>query len=86
MAGAFRMALSRAQVTITPPGGGAAEVLTEVTATVRDGQAKARKYARDLATMPAAELTRHNSTHFTVVGPDGTTWDVLKDCGCSGAR
>lgn len=83
MAGMFHMALSRCKVTITAPDG-STELHTEVTATVRDGMAKARKFAADVATMPATELVRITGKHYTIVGPDGTTWDVLRDCGCSG--
>lgn len=80
----FHMALSRATVTVSGPEG--TTVHKEVTATVRDGVAKARKFGQDVATMPAKELTRHTGKHFTVVGPDGLTWDVLRDCGCGGRR
>lgn len=83
MAGMFHMALSRAKVTITRPDG-STEVHDQVTATMRDGQARARKFAQDVATMPATELVRHTGKHFTIVGPDGTSWDVLRDCGCGG--
>lgn len=81
MAGAFRMALSRAKVLVTAPDG-TTEVHDQVTATVRDGIAKARRYSTDVATMPATELTQHTSRHFTITGPDGTTWVVTKPCNC----
>lgn len=84
MAGAFRMALSRATVTATYPDG-RTELIGQkslVTATVRDGVARAKTGSQYVAEMPATELVRHGSKHFTVVGPDGTTWDVLRDCGC----
>lgn len=84
MAGAFRMALSRAKVTVTLPDGTPGPVYDEVTTTVRDGHAKARKYAVDQAVMPVAELTTHTSRHFTIVGTDGTVWDVAKPCNCRG--
>lgn len=83
MAGMFHMALSRAKVTITHPDG-AIEVHDEVTATLRDGVAKARKFARDVASMPATNMVRHSGKEFTITAEDGTTWHVLRDCGCGG--
>lgn len=83
MAGMFHMALSRAKVTITRPDG-STEVHDQVTATVRDGQARARRFAQDVATMPVAELTRHHGKWYTLKALDGTEWDVLRDCGCGG--
>jgi len=70
-------------LTITRPDG-STEVHDQVTATMRDGQARARKFAQDVATMPATELVRHTGKHFTIRGADGTEWDVLRDCGCGG--
>lgn len=83
MAGSYRMALARAKVTATAPDG-QVTVYDEVTATVRDGKALARKFSQDLATMPATDLVRHTSRHFTITGPDGTVWDVAKPCNCGG--
>lgn len=85
MAGQFRMALSRAKVTITPPGG-PERVEDQVTATVRDGVANLKRHAAQVAKMDATTLVRASSRDFTITGPDGTVWHVTKPCGCSGSR
>lgn len=85
MAGQFRMALTRAKVTITPPDG-PERVEDQVTATVRDGVARLKRHAAQVAEMPATDLVRASSRNFTITGPDGTVWHVVKDCNCTGSR
>ena len=85
MAGAYRMALSRAKATITTPDGGE-QVEKNVTATVRDGKARLKRGNVVVAEMDATELDRRNGRHYLVTGADGTVWDVLRDCGCGGSR
>lgn len=84
MAGMFHMALSRADVTVTHPDG-TTEKHMQVTATLRDGTGRARKFAQDVATLAnVTELVRHTGKHYTLKAADGTEWDVLRDCGCGG--
>jgi len=85
MAGAYRMALSRAEVTVTPAGG---EPITHkaVTASVRDGMAVVKQGGRVIDQMPVATLERASSRDWMIVGPDATTWHVTKRCNCSGGR
>jgi hypothetical protein len=82
MAGAYRMALSRATVELRSPDGTLQDTLTNVTATVRDGVARARTGSRQVAEMPAEQLVRDGKRAFIVTGTDGATWVVTKPCNC----
>lgn len=81
MAGAYRMALSRADLVVARPGA-ALETHTNLTVSVRDGVAKARTGSRTVAEMPVATLDQDGRRSYTITGTDGTVWTVTKDCGC----
>jgi hypothetical protein len=84
MAGAYRLALSRATVEVTDPAGQLVATHTGVTATVRDGVARAKAGSVVVAEMAGAELLATSRKAYSVRGADGTTWSVTKPCGCSG--
>lgn len=80
MAGAFRMAVSRARVDTST-----GEVIKLATVTVRDGVARVKRGNQVVREMTAADVTREGKSRYVIVGAD-ETWTVFKDCGCSGAR
>ena len=84
MAGAYRMALSRATVEVRDPAGNLVATHPGVTATVRDGVARAKAGSVIVAELADAELQVQGRKAYTVTGADGTTWTVTKPCGCSG--
>lgn len=86
MAGAYRLALSRATVEVLSPEGETIATHTGVTATFRDGTAVARLGSGPVAEMPATDVTRTGRNRYTIAGEDGTTWLVSKPCGCAGGR
>lgn len=86
MAGAYRLALSRATVEVLDPSGATVATHKLVTATFRDGVATARSGSGPVATMEATDVTRTGRNRYTIAGTDGSTWLVSKPCGCAGGR
>lgn len=85
MAGAYRMALSGAEVVVTDPGGGV-QPFPRVSVSVRDGIARMKQSGGQLLSeMEAADLAGRGR-NWTITGLDGTTWSVSKPCGCGGSR
>lgn len=80
MAGAYKLLMSRAKVTVT---GEYYRLISSATVSVRDGVAMLT--SRDAApiTMDVASVTRTGKA-ATIVGTDGTTWEVKRGCGCGG--
>jgi hypothetical protein len=87
MAGAYRIALSRATVEVLNAEGATIGGHTAVTFSVRDGVAKLRTGAAQVAEMPiTGDVERTGRNAYTVTGTDGTVWLVTKPCGCAGGR
>lgn len=85
MGGAYRFALSRADVIVQDPQGQVIATHAGTTVTIQDGVARATVGATTVATMVVAEVTRTGRKKATITAPDGSSWLVSKDCGCGGA-
>lgn len=78
MAGGYRLLMSRAKVTVSHPALPGDDVVhTATTVTVRDGVAKLTGRAGELvAPLTGVTVQRHSARRATVVGDDGTVWQV----------
>lgn len=83
MAGAYKLLMSRAKVTIA---GEYNRSIPSATVSVRDG--KATITSRDAApiVMDVASVSRTSGKSATITGTDGTTWEVKRGCGCGGSK
>lgn len=95
MAGAYKLLMSRAKVTVTAPLDRTdvsmdavrnSGVIPSATVSVRDGVATIT--SRDAApiTMDVASVSRTSGKSATITGTDGTTWEVKRGCGCGGSK
>lgn len=82
MAGAFRLALSRATVTVE----NGAELARGATVTVRDGVARIRQGSVTTAEAPAVDVERRSGRNYRILLADGSAWLVAKPCNCAGGR
>lgn len=82
MAGAYKLLMSRAKVTIS---GEYDRSIPSATVSVRDGVATITSRDSAPIIMDVATVTRSGKA-ATITGTDGTTWEVKRGCGCGGGR
>jgi len=81
MAGGYKLIMTRATATID-----AGEPIKAATVTVRDGVATLDVKGAETLTMDVATVARSSAKRATVTGVDGTTWEIVRGCGCGGGR
>jgi len=85
MAGAYRLALSRATVEVLDADGATIATHGPGTVTLRDGVAQLKVGGSVVTSMPATDVERAGARNrYTIAGTDGTSWLVSKKCGCAG--
>jgi len=81
MAGGYKLMMATATVTI-----GGDVPIKAATVSVRDGVATLSAPGAEPLTMDVATVARSSAKRATVTGVDGTTWEIVRGCGCGGGR
>ena len=87
MAGGYKLMMTRATVTVMAPEGTGmiGNPVKAATVSVRDGVATLSSAIQSVS-MDVATVARSSAKRATVTGVDGTTWEIVRGCGCGGGR